>query len=130
MLSDVTGATTSEMSQTDASDLVRQLNDAASSPLLWPWVLLVSFISCALTPFLLIVGIPLTLWVAWKDTIRRTVVVFYDVQDQDARHYQGLVDAFAEAASGRSRTCHHLARTLAHPCAVQLCQHLEDPYRF
>jgi hypothetical protein len=106
VLSDVTGATTSEMSETDASDLVRQLNDAASSPLLWPWMLLASLVSCALTPLLLLVGLPLTLWVAWKDTIRRTVVVFYDVQDQDVRLYQGLVDAFAE--SGRSRMAWHV----------------------
>ncbi|MDL5156107.1 hypothetical protein [Actinomycetospora termitidis] len=94
------------MSQTDASDLVRQLNDAAGSPLWWPWVLVASLVSCVLMPFLLLVGLPLTLWVAWKDTIRRTVVVFYDVQDQEARHYQHLVDSFTEA--GRSRMAWHV----------------------
>ena len=97
VLSDVSGATTLEMTQTDSSDLVRQLNEAAGSPLLWPWVLAASVVACVISPLLLLLGLPLALWVAWKDTVRRTVVAFYDVRDDDARRYQSLVDAFSGA---------------------------------
>jgi hypothetical protein len=97
VLSDISGATTLEMADTDASDLVRQLNAAAASWPIWPFALVATVVLAALSPWLFILGLPVTLWVAWKDIVRRRVVAFYEVHDSDEQRYQALVDAFATA---------------------------------
>jgi hypothetical protein len=98
VLADVSGATTLEMTDSDASDLVRQLNAAASSWAIWPWALVATLILGALLPWLLIVGLLVVAFAAWKDILRRRVVAFYDVPGaEEQRRYQALVDAFATA---------------------------------
>ncbi len=72
-----------------SSDLVAQLNDAARSALLWPWCLAFTITLMFLWPLLFLAGAPLTLWVFWKDRVRRTVVAFYDVHGaEEARRFQ------------------------------------------
>lgn len=62
-----------------------------------------------LSPLLFLVGAPLTLWVFWKDRVRRTVVAFYDVHGaEEARRFQRLVDSF-EQARGVQRAWHVVA---------------------
>lgn len=109
VLSDVSGATTLEMTEVESSDLVAQLNDAARSTLFWPWCLALTIALMFLSPLLFLVGAPLTLWVFWKDRIRRTVVAFYDVHGaEEARRFQQLVDSF-EQVRGVQRGWHVVA---------------------
>lgn len=70
MLSDVSGATTLEMTEVESSDLVAQLNDAARSALFWPWCLALTMALMFLSPLLFLVGAPLTLWMFSKDRVR------------------------------------------------------------
>lgn len=98
VLSDISGATTLEMAEVESSDLVTQLNDAARSSLFWPWCLAFTIALMFLSPLLFLVGAPLTLWVFWKDRVRRTVVAFYDVHGaEEALRFQRLVDSFEQA---------------------------------
>ncbi|WP_311379842.1 TerB N-terminal domain-containing protein [Arthrobacter sp. ISL-48] len=43
--------------------------------------------------FVWLLGIPVVWWVVLRDRARRSVVIFYDVNDEHARQFQGLVDA-------------------------------------
>jgi hypothetical protein len=109
VLSDISGATTLEMTEVDSSDLVTQLNDAARSTLFWPWCLAFAIALMFLSPLLFLIGAPLTLWVFWKDRVRRTVVAFYDVHGaEEALWFQRLVDSF-EQARGVQRAWHVVA---------------------
>ncbi|WP_459723424.1 hypothetical protein [Actinophytocola sp. KF-1] len=102
MLSDVSGATALEMTEVGSSDLVAQLNDAARSPRFWPWCLALTVALAFVTPLVLLAGLPLTVWLFWKDEIRRKVVVFYDVHgEEEAQRFQRLVDAFGQAAQAQ-----------------------------
>ncbi|MGH3965475.1 MAG: hypothetical protein ACRDRY_19825 [Pseudonocardiaceae bacterium] len=98
VLSDISGATTLEMTEVESSDLVAQLNDAARSALFWPWCLALTMALMFLSPLLFLVGAPLTLWMFSKDRVRRTVVAFYDVHGaEEAR--RSLTRVAAELAS-------------------------------
>ncbi|WP_431879962.1 DUF4236 domain-containing protein [Amycolatopsis sacchari] len=101
ILSDVSGATTIEMAEVGSSELVMQLNDAARSPLFWPWSLALTLVLTVLSPWVLLAGIPLTVWLFWKDMVRRTVVAFYDVQGPEATRFQRLVDSFGKARTAQ-----------------------------
>lgn len=95
VLDDVTGATTLHMQRSQPSELVANLNAAAARHRLWPWVLLVCVVlSLAVWPFLLLVGIPAVGLAVWQDRVRRTVVVFYEVDGPQQAQYQRLVDQF------------------------------------
>lgn len=97
VLSDLSGATALEMASVSPSELVTQLNDAARSTSFWPWCLVLVLMLALLSPWVLLAGVPLTLWVFWKDRVRRTVAVFYDVHGQEeARRFQLLVDSFEQ----------------------------------
>lgn len=102
VLSDVSGATTLEMTEASSSDLVTQLNDAARSPRFWPWFLVLTLALVYVSPLVLLAGVPLTVWLFWKDEIRRKVVVFYDVHGEvEAQRFQRLVDAFNQAGEAQ-----------------------------
>ncbi len=101
VLSDVTGATSLALLPAQPSDLVTQLNSAAKALLLWPWILGATLIGGIMIPWLLIPGLALTIWLIWRDTVRRTVVLFYEVDGPDQERYQALVDAFDGLAKCR-----------------------------
>jgi hypothetical protein len=101
VLSDVSGATTIQMAKVGSSELVTQLNDAARSPLFWPWCLVLTIALMVLSPWVLLAGAPLTVWLFWKDRVRRTVVAFYDVQGTEAARFQQLVDSFEQARAAQ-----------------------------
>lgn len=95
VLDDVTGATTLQMQRSQPSELVANLNAAAARHRLWPCVLLVCVaLSLAVWPYLLLVSIPAVGLAAWQDRVRRTVVVFYEVDGPQQVRYQWLVDQF------------------------------------
>jgi len=86
ILDDVTGATTFELAAASPSDLVRQFNEAAAHVSLLPLVVLLS---------LPVVTIPLAVMLHARDKARRTVVAFYQVDDEPAQKFQALTDSFA-----------------------------------
>ncbi|MEU3271104.1 hypothetical protein ABZ639_09655 [Saccharomonospora sp. NPDC006951] len=87
-----------EMTEVTASELVKQLNEAAKAVRFWPWFLILTLGLSLVSPLFLIPGGPLTLWLFWKDQVRRKVVVFYDVAGEDAHRFQRSVDSFKQAA--------------------------------
>lgn len=101
VLSDVSGATTLEMAKVSSSELVTQLNSAARSMPFWPWCLLLTVALMAVSPWTALAGAPLTVWIFWKDRIRRTVVAFYDVQGTESARFQQLVDSFEQARTAQ-----------------------------
>jgi hypothetical protein len=102
VLSDVSGATALDMTEVASSDLVTQLNDTARAPRFWPWCLALTFALVYLSPLVLLAGVPLTVWLFWKDQVRRKVVAFYDVHgEEETRRFQRLVDAFDQASEAQ-----------------------------
>lgn len=97
-MSDVTGAASAELLPAQPSQLVAQLNAAAKWTPIWPFVLaLTVLVGLSVLPWIFLVGLPLTVWVWWRDKVRRTVVLFYEVDGLDQVCYQHLVDAFHQA---------------------------------
>ncbi len=102
VLSNVSGATALEMAEVGSSDLVTQLNEAARSPRFWPWCLALTVALVFVSPLVLVAGVPLTVWLFWKDEIRRKLVAFYDVHgEEEAERFQRLVDAFSQAGQAQ-----------------------------
>jgi hypothetical protein len=115
VLEDVTGATTVLMAASSSSELLAQVQKAARAPRLWPWVgvaglvLIGAFGQPAATVIVAIFTAAAMIWTLQQDKARRSVVVFYDVNDEAATHFQGLVDAFGRARSSQ-RAWHLLAQ--------------------
>jgi hypothetical protein len=102
-LEDATRLPTEELSATGADDLVGQLQVASGRRALWPWVAAALLVTAALlgAPGIaaIVVGVPLVLWIRLRDKARKSVVVFYDVTDEPAVRFRGLVDSMQIPAS-------------------------------
>ncbi|ASW54452.1 DUF4236 domain-containing protein [Plantactinospora sp. KBS50] len=74
------------------SDLISQMQAAASRRALWPWATAAITILGLLTPpvglLLLVLGGPAVWWLRQRDLARRSVVVFYQVEDAPAARYE------------------------------------------
>jgi len=96
-LEDITGASVEELVPSAGGDLVNQLNAAESRIRLgWPVFWAVLALGLITMPFGLIIwslGVPLIWWLFLRDAARKSVVVFYDVNDTDAAEYAAMVDA-------------------------------------
>jgi hypothetical protein len=103
-MEDITGATAIELVPSGPGDLVEQLNQAASHVPLSVIALVVLVIFAALVQgvaamAVLVLGLPGIVWLGLRDKARRTVVAFYDVEDEHARWLTDLVAAFEGLAS-------------------------------
>ncbi len=103
-MEDVTGATAVELVPTAPGDLVEQLNQAASHfPIsllaLVALVVVAALIGGVGAIVVLLLGLPGVIWLGLRDKARRTVVAFYDVQDEHASWLTGLVATFERLAS-------------------------------
>jgi len=96
LLEDVTGASATELAPSGSGDIVQQLNEAATRWRLFPWALglliLILLAQPVVGAVLLLPGIPGLIWLWFHDQARRTVVAFYDVNDEAAQWFQCLVD--------------------------------------
>lgn len=102
---DVTGATTAQLAEAAPTEMIDQLNAAAQTSAVAPVVGVIG----ALASVVLMAGIPVlgvlvavfaigaTWWMHQRDRARKSVVVFYDVNERPAIHYQQLLDHFGNA---------------------------------
>ncbi len=99
-MTDVTGASAEELHPTGSGDLVEQLNAAARRVRLAPWLCALLFVILVAKPvvgvILLVPGIAAGIWLHLRDQARRSVVAFYDVNDDVERWFDRMVAAFEE----------------------------------
>ena len=97
VLEDQRGASIQSLAPTSSGDLLQQLSEAGRRKPFTRWVVTALVLLGLITmPFGLLVwllGVPIIWWVVQRDQARRSVVVFYDVNDQHASQFQSLVDA-------------------------------------
>lgn len=95
VMEDVTGSTAFELEPTSSDDVVEQLN-GASSRVAWGWWAIgaVFLLGLSTLPFGLIVWVlaaPGCAWLVLNDRAHKTVVLFYDVHDEQASWFDSLV---------------------------------------
>ncbi|MFA4928774.1 MAG: hypothetical protein WC558_09675, partial [Patulibacter sp.] len=105
-MEDTTGAAVTALAPTGPGDLVEQLNEAESRfPLAWVAVIativLALVASGTLGSIILILGLIGSLWLALRDQARRSVITFYEVEDQSAVWFQTLLDAHRELTAAK-----------------------------
>jgi hypothetical protein len=117
-MQDVTGATSMSLAPTGSGDIVQQLNTAAARHGWgWPSAIVAGLLGLFTMPYGLLIWIlatPLCWWLFLRDKARRTVVLFYDVNDAPAAWFDSLVGSWPwliqaqqlwrEVQSGRVRT--------------------------
>ncbi len=98
IMQDVTGATAYTLEPTGPGDVVEQLNAAAQARGVgWPVLIVAALIGLFTLPygmFVWLLAAPLCWWLFQRDAARRTVVLFYDVNDAHADWFTGLVDGW------------------------------------
>ncbi|WP_244876206.1 hypothetical protein [Winogradskya consettensis] len=74
------------------SDLVNQIRTAAQRRWMWPWltaaIALLALVTAPYGLILAVAGVPAVLWLRQRDLARRSVVVFYQVDDTPAANYE------------------------------------------
>jgi hypothetical protein len=96
LMEDTTGATAFALEPTGPDDLVAQLNTAGSRfTWWWPVAVFGAVIALNLRGILAVVFaallVPLCIWLYFNDQARRTVVLFYEVEDEAERWFQALI---------------------------------------
>jgi hypothetical protein len=101
-MEDVTGASALELAPSGRGDLVVQLNEAAKRPRFGRWalaaVIVLFFIKPPVGTILALVASPGVVWLFFHDRARRSVVAFYDVNDEAAHWFQRVITACEETA--------------------------------
>jgi len=95
LMEDVTGATALELAPTGGGDVVDQLNSAAARTA-WGWwvtgaAVLLGLLSLPWGLIAWAVLAPLCVWLVLNDRARKTVVLFYDVEDEHFAWFDSLV---------------------------------------
>lgn len=109
VLQETVGATVLEMATAAPSDLISQLTHAAQTPSLWGWTALLGAVLAAIALGLFwpagivvlafaVIGI---WWMRQRDQVRKTVVTFYDVQDQYAERFEKFTETFQSLTATR-----------------------------
>lgn len=105
-----TGAELAELVPATSSAIVESLNSAAARHRLWPWVVAVgSVLALLVSPFILALVVPATVAALWRDQVRRTVAVFYEVTESPSVCYSALLTAY-EGVIGAQRAWQTTAR--------------------
>lgn len=99
LMEDVTGATAYTLEPTGPGDVVEQLNAAAQRRGVgWPVLVVAVLLGLFTLPWGLVVwlfAIPACWWLFQRDAARRTVVLFYDVNDAHETWFSSVVDGWA-----------------------------------
>ncbi|MEW2477922.1 DUF4236 domain-containing protein [Micromonospora gifhornensis] len=94
VMQELSGAPVQHLVAAHPSDLIGQIQTAARRHLLWPWIAVsIAFLALISAPYgllLLVPGLPAVWWLRQRDLARRSVVVFYQVDDMPAVKYERL----------------------------------------
>ncbi len=92
IMQELAGTPVQQLVAAHPSELINQLRVAARRRLLWPWVAgIVGVLALITFPYgvvLLLPGAPAVWWCWQRDLARRSVVVFYQVEDAPAVNYE------------------------------------------
>ncbi len=119
-MADVTGASALELAPSGRGDIVAQLNTAARRPRYARWatiaLIIIAFVKPPIGLIVALVCVPGVVWLAIREQARRSVVAFFDVNDEAAEWFERVVAACEGAAmmkriwrinaSGNVRTTH------------------------
>lgn len=105
VLTDITGASVAELQPSAGGDMVAELNEASRRVgIAWPITIAAFVLGLVMMPWGLILwalAVPLCWWLFLRDQARRSVVVFYDVNDAAADWFSRMVDACANLANSQ-----------------------------
>ena len=99
LLHELNGASVQQLVAANPSDVISQIERAAHRTPLWPFaaaligVLAFSVLALVAAPYgllLILIGLPVVLWLRQRDIARRSVVVFYQVDDDPAVRFDHL----------------------------------------
>ncbi|MET8250686.1 DUF4236 domain-containing protein [Micromonospora sp. NPDC005197] len=92
VMQELSGTPVQHLVAAHPADLINQIQTAAQRRLLWPWiaaaVAMLALISAPYGLALLVPGLPAVWWFRQRDIARRSVVVFYQVDDAPAVKYE------------------------------------------
>jgi len=105
VLEDVTGSTALALESTGEGEIVEQLNTAGKC---FPWgtlglilVLVFGLVALPLSLLLWLPGVPLSIWLMLRDQARRSVVLFYDVEDAHAAWFDAFVSSWSAVTTSQ-----------------------------
>jgi hypothetical protein len=95
-MEDLTGASALELTPSARGELVDQLNDAAKRPRFGRWAvggaIVLLFVKPPIGLVIALLASPGIVWLLLNDRAPRSVVAFYDVNDEAADWFQKVVD--------------------------------------
>lgn len=111
VMQDTAGASALTLTPTGEGDIVEQLN-AASKRHAWGWftaiaALILGLVTMPIGLLIWLIGLPASWWMFQRDIRNRSVVLFYDVQDDAAAWFDTLVSNWGQLTS-----CATLWRTI------------------
>lgn len=99
VMRELSGASVQQLVAAHPSDLVNQIQTAAQRHVLWPWAAAaLALLALVLAPYgflLLVPGLPAVWWLRQRDLARRSVVVFYQVDDVPAANFERFTTSSA-----------------------------------
>lgn len=109
-LQELDGESVQHLVAAHPSDIVAQMQAASRRVSMWPFAAgLLALLTLVTIPFglaLLLPGVPAVIWLYLRDAARRSVVVFYQVDDEPAARFGRL--AAAHALSCQTRRSWHI----------------------
>jgi len=89
----------SQIVDSTSADLVAEMNAKRKSVRLWPWMLGIVLLLSSQVPspwgmFILPLGLALVIWIYFRDKLRKTTVLMYDLDEAAEANLRALHDAF------------------------------------
>ncbi len=85
-------------SETESEEVIEEINDVKSRWRFWPLAALLTTFSIAISPIVAGIGALVTIFVHQRDKVRKTVLLFYDFEEETKRQYKEVCDSFEFAA--------------------------------